>query len=126
MSTQLNQYIIWGKNLPYRWHKEWEAANGKDFYNHFESYMSDSAFDSKIVHKEGIFCLFDGRDGGYIIIGRVMAKCGDHQWLGEKPMDLPVFPTDTEKEFIQSAVERVFGLECCASDFQLWLVTHLR
>lgn len=126
MSTQINQYLIWGVSVPYSWAKEWEKANEKgedSFYSSFEGYMDDSSFNAKIVHKDGIFCLFDGRDGEYIIIGRVLAKSSDGEYIAtDGPMKMPIL-TELEQELIRESVKRVFGIE---GEFTHWLVTHYR
>src|SRR5690349_15582244 len=94
MSVQRNQYLMWGVKKPYEFAKEWEAANKKDdpdfdgFYNHFEKFIDDSAFDSKITEVDGIFCLFDGMNGKYIVIGKVLAKSSDHEPITYEPMKI--------------------------------------
>lgn len=111
MSTQINQFLMYGISLPYGWHKEWEKKNGTDFYETFESFMDDSTFESKVKHKDGIFCLFDGRDGRFIVIGRVIEKAKDGDFIGEeKPITFPEF-TDLEKELLAESIKRNFGVE---------------
>lgn len=115
---------MYGVSVPYDWHKEWEQRTGKEFYETFESFMDDSAFTSEIKHKDGIFCLFDGRDGRCIIIGRVLEKSGDGDYIGcGSPLELPVKLTDMERELIGASIERNFGLTAAPS---FWFVTILR
>jgi len=125
VSTQVNQWFMWGIKVPYEWHDEWEKKNPDkgEFYPYFESFMDDSAFTSGVNHKEGIFCLFDGRDGKYIIIGRVFQKTRDGDLLGEQKPFSPPKLTELEKELIQTSVMRNFGLE---GAFDYWFVTQLR
>lgn len=123
MSTQVNQFLMWGIRKPYSWHKQWEKETGKDFSETFESFQDDSAFESTVNHKDGIFCLFDGRDGRYIIIGRVLAKTRDGSLLGENEPIMLHPPTKLEKEFIRNAVVKNFGID---GDFRLWFITHYR
>lgn len=121
MSTQTNQFLMWGIKKPYSWHKQWEKETGKEFNETFESFEEDSAFESTVNHKEGIFYLFDGCNGKYIIIGRVLAKARDGEFLGD---DEPIMlhpPTKLEKEFIRNAVVKNFGID---GDFRLCFVTH--
>jgi len=122
MSTQVNQYFMYGICLPYNWHKEWESETGKDFHDTFDEFMQDNAFERKVNHKEGIFCLFDGRDGRYIIIGRVLEKSDDDfRYLGSnKPITIPNL-TDIEKEYIQNSVKKYFNLD---KEFNFYFVTH--
>lgn len=124
MSTQINQYLIWGIRLPYKWHEEWERVNEKPdgFYEHFEEFMDDSAFDSKIVHKDGIFMIFDGCNGKFIFIGRVIAKSRDGYMIGDPPIDMGPL-TEIEQELIRNSVQRNFNV---TGDFKQWLVVQYR
>lgn len=124
MSTQINQFLIWGIKKPYSWHKQWEEETdiGKEFCETFKSFAEDSAFESTVNHKDGIFCLFDGKNGKYIFIGRVLAKAKHGELLGDEPIMLRP-PTKLEKEFIRNSVVKNFGID---GDFRLWLVTHYR
>ncbi len=112
MSTQINQYLMYGILLPYSFHKEWEKENNDDFYEKFEEFIEDSSYDSKVNHVEGIHCLFDGRDGRFIIIGRVIAKSKDGELLGCETaitiMDDKF--TELEKELLSTSIKRNFGI----------------
>lgn len=130
MSTQINQYLMYGIALPYTFAEEWEKAQPKednkhpDFYTHFEGFIQDSAFNDKIVHKEGIFCLFDGRDGRCIIIGRVIARTSDHGFLADEGPPLTMkAPTPLEQELLAASIERNFGV---TGEMQFHFVTMLR
>lgn len=126
MSTQINQYLMWGISLPYKWHQEWEKQNEKPdgFYEEFEDFMDDSAFSADIQHKDGIFCLFDGCNGSFIIIGRVLAKSKDGDHIAEgKPLKIADTLTGLEKELIQNSVKRNFGVE---GEFAHYFVTAYR
>ncbi len=122
MSTQTNQYFMYGIEKPYEWHREWEKETGKEFHATFEEYMHDNAFTRKVEHKDGIFCLFDGRDGRYVIIGRVLAKTDDDDpFLGSgKPIVVPDL-SDIEREYIEESVFKHFGLK---GEFHFYFVTH--
>lgn len=124
MSVQSNQYLIYGICKPGSWRKEWEKETGNDFYATFESFMDDSAFNKKINHKDGIFCLYDGMNGKYVIIGRVLAKGSDEEPFiayGE-PISFTE-PTELEKELISNSIERNFGIK---EELKHWLITHYR
>ena len=124
MSVQTNQYLMYGISKPFQFVKDWEKETGKDFYETFEDYMDDSAFKKDIHHKDGIFCLFDGMNGKYIIIGRVLYKgTDDEPFVADgKPLSFTE-PTDLEKELISNSIERVFGVK---EEMKHWLVTHYR
>lgn len=123
MSTQTNQYFMYGILMPYEWHKKWEKETGKDFYNTFENFMHTNAYTTKVEHRDGIFCLFDGRDGSYIIIGKVLEKTDDDDpFLGlGKPIRVPDLG-DVEKTYIENSVFKHFGL---GGEFHFYFVTHL-
>lgn len=124
MSTQINQYVMYGISVPFEWHYEWEAENGKDFYDTFEKFMQDSAFNLDVTHSDGIFCLFDGRDGRFIIIGKVLKKSDDDEpFIGsEEPIKIDEI-SNTEKLIIQSKVLEYFGLK---GEFNYYFVTKYR
>lgn len=105
MSVQINQYIMIGVRIPF-------PGKHDDFYEKYESFMEDSAFNSNISHKEGIFCLFDGMNGKYVIIGRVMAKSSDGEYLADgEPIELPLTLTELEQELISESINRNFGID---------------
>lgn len=122
MSIQTNQYFMYGITVPYEWHKQWEEKTGKDFHETFEEFMDDNSFTTQVNHKEGIFCLFDGRDGRYIIIGRVLEKTSDHDpfLASGKPLQVPELD-ELERMMIETNVERYFDL---TGDFHYYFVTH--
>lgn len=68
MSVQLNTYVMRGVLLPY--------ADMKGRHDVLEPYM-DSASDDRV--RDGITVLYDGMNGQYVAIGRVIAKTGNHQ-----------------------------------------------
>lgn len=135
MSTQINQYLIYGISLPYDWHKEWEKAkNGNlkscepgyvDFYTASRDYLYDSAFDANWPQKDGITLLFDGRDGRFIIIGHCLAKAKHGDYLGERCiLEIPSDPVPASfKEYLKTEVKRVFGVE---GIWKIYLVTKFR
>jgi len=123
MSTQINQYFMYGILVPYTWRNEWQEKTEKSFNETFEEFMDDSAFDTKIKHKEGIFCLSAGRDGKFIIIGRILDKSSDGEYLGSgKPITIPEL-TDIEKEYIEGSVKKHFNLE---GKFNFYFITKYR
>lgn len=127
MSVQTVQYLMWALRLPYEWHEEWESEHAKhfpkaDFYEHFKDFIDDSAFDSKAVHKDGIFCLFDGMNGKFIFIGRVLAKAKDMEMIGDPPLAMP-WVTLIDQHIIRESVLRNFGV---GGDFDTWLIAQYR
>ena len=135
MSTQINQYLIHGIRLPYKWSKDWElhANDGIDawnperrsFYETFAAYHRDSAYEDEWPMKDGITMLFDGRDGRWIFIGHCMAKAKEGDLLGEsEPLVIAPEPLPSPvREFMQAEIKRVFGVE---GQWNTYLVTQFR
>jgi hypothetical protein len=123
MSTQVNQYFIYGTLLPYKWHREWERITGKNFCDTYEKFMTDNAFTTEIKHIDGIMCLFDGRDGKYIIIGRVLKKTDDNNryMASGKPIEVPLLRPEEEEKVMDSVVKH-FGVNDVG--FGYYFVTH--
>lgn len=123
MSVQINQYLMYGINVPVKWIREWKKGNeGKDWYDTFESFMDDSAYKKQVKHKDGIFCLYDGMNGDFLIIGKVIDKSVDGEYLGDKPISFDE-KTLSEKNEIAESVYRNFGI---TGDIKYWFVTMYR
>lgn len=124
MSTQINQYVIWGISLPYKDAPKACGCDGADeFYEKFRRFSDDSAYESIVNHEDGIFLLNDGRDGRFTIIGRVLAKAKDGEYLGrDVPFSFEPL-TPLEKELIQGSIKRNFGI---IGYPKLYVVTRFR
>lgn len=122
MSTKQNQYFMYGILMSYDWSKAWEKKTGKNFHETFDEFMNDDSYSELVRHKDGIFCLFDGRDGEYIIIGRVLNKTScDEPFLGdEAPLKIPDL-NEYERTIIEQTVHRHFKLK---GSFGFYFVTH--
>jgi hypothetical protein len=120
MSTAINQYFMYGILVPFTWYKEWEKETGKDFHETFEKYLEESHDNRLVYNEEGIFCLFDGRDGRFIIIGQVLLKSNDDDLLGnDEPISIPKFDI-VDELLIQASIEEHFGLK---GEFNYYFVT---
>lgn len=124
MSIQTNQYLIYGINVPVKWIEQWKKKNkDKDWYETFESFMDDSAFTKKVKHKDGIFCLYDGMSGKFLIIGKVLDKSEDGELLADHgPMSFDE-RSESEKKEIADSIQRNFGI---SGEIKHWLVTMYR
>jgi hypothetical protein len=118
MGRNINQYFMYGISVPYNWHKEWEIETGKDFHDTFEDFTTED------INNNEIFCLFDGRDGKYIIIGKVLEKTDERQtFLGDdKPIVIPKM-TMWDKDCVKRKVKKYFGL---TGEFNFYFITHYR
>lgn len=124
MGVQTNQYLIYGIKTDPKFIREWEKTNGKDFYDEFDEFMDDSAFNRKIGQKDGIFCLYDGMSGRYLIIGRVYQKGSDDDpFVGDSEPFCFDEPSESDKSKISESIERNFGLK---GEMKMWLVTRYR
>jgi len=85
VSTHVNTYAMIGVVLP-------GDTFGDDAYDHLEPYR-DSAFDG-IKHHDGLCVLYDGMNGSYVAIGKVIAKTEDGQGF-EEPITFPALPVET-------------------------------
>ena len=92
MSVQCNTYILRGALLPY--------ADFKDRYDDLEPYM-DSAFKG-VHHHNGLCVIYDGMNGKYVAIGRVLAKTENHQGFDAPFTVSPA--TDHEDDMLRALV----------------------
>lgn len=113
MSVSTNQYLILGVKLPY----ERETS-----YEDFEPYI-DNGYKPDIIHKNGLACIYDGMNGNYIMLGRIIEKSPrDEQIDGPYCMEA----VDPERaEFISGLINLSFPkIVVSAQDIKLWIVTH--
>lgn len=120
MSVQINQYLICGVKLDY---KEYESkwANEEDKgYDRLSPYM-DSAFKG-IQHKDNISCIFDGMNGDYIFMGKVLAKTQDHEFF-EPEMEIE-FLTKLEKDLLLKVIKTIVDTD--QEECKYYLFSHYR
>lgn len=106
----LNQYFMYGISVPYNRYKEWEERTGRCF---------------PVGVYGNIFCLFNGRDGRYIIIGKVLERTdtddNNPSYMGYKePLIVPELE-EVDKIIIQNSVKEHFDLE---GEFHYYFVTQ--
>jgi hypothetical protein len=89
----------------------------KDRYDDLEPYM-DSAFKG-IHHHNGLCVLFDGMDGKYVAIGRVLAKTKDHQGFGG-----PVVVQADDDDGLKERIRELLAAE--VADIQTLVISHYR
>jgi hypothetical protein len=120
MSVQINQYLMYAVSIPPKAFEE----RGEDWYDQMsEKFQDDSAYKKEVKHVDGIFWLYDGMSGKYSLIGRVMDKSSDGDFIASNgPMTMPEL-SGLEKEFIHNSVKRNFEIE---GEFKMYLVTHYR
>jgi hypothetical protein len=114
MSTRVNTYVMVGALFPY------DALKGA--YDRLEPYM-DSPFTMNIEHREGLCVLYDGMNGEYVAIGRVLEKTGNHDFF-EYPIRIAPLG-DTERQSLHDDIRRLIQLE---GDFsvQHLVISHFR
>jgi hypothetical protein len=113
MSTQVNTYVMIGALFPY------DLLAGS--YERLEPYK-DGAFEG-IRHHEGLCVLYDGMDGQYVAIGRVLEKTGNHNHF-EHPIRIAPLG-DAERQSLHDDIRRLIRLE---GDFsvQHLVISHYR
>ena len=117
MGTRVNQYFMYGILVPYNWYRKWEQGTGRSFHAVFADFMNDD------VDTDDISCLFDGRDGRFIIIGKVLERSADDEYLGsDQPIRVPEFD-EIDKIGIRESVKKNFDLE---GQFHFYFVTQYR
>jgi hypothetical protein len=99
MSVQVNTYVMEGVLFEY--------AALEDRYEDFEPYM-DSAFEG-IKHKDGICVLFDGMNGDYVAIGRVIAKTENGQHFETGPITITPSTSFESQVELSLAISRLVG-----------------
>lgn len=110
MSTNYNQYIILGIKVPF----------DSFTYEQLEDY-GDNGYKEETGQNEGITAIFDGMNGKYIIIGKVLYKSEINEPL-EGIIDLNV-QDDFEEARIAVKLNLLFKINY-SNDVKLWLVTH--
>jgi len=113
MSTQINQYLMYGAKLEYSEH----VSNDGD-YEKFEKF-EDNAFKPD-MNNNGLHCLFDGMNGEYIYIGECLAKSENHEML--ESFEIPKL-NKKFKDRVKEQVKMELDIE---ADMQLHMVTHCR
>ena len=112
MSVQSNQYLIYGARLDFK-----KYADDED-YERFGRYM-DSAFDDT-MNPNGLHCLYDGKSGQYIVIGRCLSKSPEGGTV--ESMEIPSIGPDLA-EMTHLLVRAELGIE---APMALHLITHYR
>jgi len=86
MSTQINQYLIVGQKLDFgEFHDKLNNNDPLDpdaWLDDILDKYSDNAFKG-IHHYNGLCVLYDGMNGEFVFIGRVIEKSGNHEMLNK-------------------------------------------
>jgi hypothetical protein len=94
-------------------------VSGDSRYEKFESYI-DHGHEKEITRKNGLTAIYDGMNGKYILVGRVLERSSMDQPL-DGPIEMKV-PDWTTVELLRGLLATEFGIE--NADVQLWFVTH--
>jgi len=105
---KLNEYFIYGILLPYDWYQDWEMKTGRNFNSVFADYIDDN------VDADDMICLFDNRDGKFLIIGKVLKRINDGN-----PIIIPEID-DVNIYVIESIIRRKFKID--SGDFHYYFV----
>ena len=94
MGVHVNTYVMWGVLLPY------EPFKGK--YDDLEPHMDDRRSDVADA-KTSVKVLYDGMNGKYVAIGRIVERTGSHGVFHE--------PINAASEYIDAATGMLTGGE---------------
>lgn len=100
------QYFIYGISLPVATLQTWERQKGFNFNEVYIEFVNEDAFINSSVEDAGSYCLFNTRDGKFIILGR---KIDVHE-SDESPYKF-IELNDFEKDYIKNHVKKHFGIE---------------
>ena len=103
MSVNVKHYVMIGVDIGYR--------NDDELYERLEPYME--------LGKE-VFCLFDGMNGEYIILGEIV-QVGD-QYEGMKYKDISLIELKVMADRVEHNLRKLFGIEHCRPE--LFTVSH--
>lgn len=92
---------MYGTLVSLKWFTEWKA-NNKDFVNN-----------NKIIGS--ISCVFNGRDGFFIIIGEILWKGTD-----DTSIEIPLI-NEEHQDFVKNVVKERFGRE---GEFSYFLIKN--
>jgi hypothetical protein len=98
--TLINEYFMYGILIPHDRYEEWENGTGRKF---------------PVGIYGDIFCLFDSRDGKFVIVGKKIRATNY-----ESPILVPEL-TETEENDIKLSVKKHFGIE---GDFHYYFVKN--
>lgn len=118
MSTQVNQYLIYGVKLTW---DEYEKLEQKVSEDEMWSYANDSCYSSEAVHKNGLFALIDGMNGDYAVIGRVIDKSSDGEYIANTPYSIEELLTTIDTKDVKNALVECFGIK---DECKVYLCTH--
>jgi hypothetical protein len=116
MSTTWNQFVIYGVKIPYK-------NNLPGYvYKSWEPYMRAAEKRKGFRHHKGLAVLYDGRDGRFTIIGRILARSNDSEQI-DGPIGLKI-PDAKVADLVKGAIEHQFNIK--DPEPKLWLVTMYR
>lgn len=116
MSVRTNQYLIQGVKLPYNSHQS--------RYDDYEPYFDDGR--SLVIKPyKGLNVIFDGMNGKFIIIGRIIVKAVIDESIAG-PIKIPEIDSNTA-DMIANLINVSFpdpDINFEAVDIGTWIVTH--
>lgn len=125
MSTRTNTYVLYGVKLPYLFGRQDNDPEGDEWYQRWEPYL-DNGYAETWAEKNGLTAIFDGMNGKWVFIGRVLARSGYDEFL-ENPVEMVL--TETEKQLIQGLIHFALEKELAPGfaeipEPQFWVFTH--
>lgn len=117
----VTKYFIYGVSLPIKWKIDWEDAHGTKFREAFLEFRNAFWEEGKEV-SNGIAYPYSGRDGDSFIIGIVLERNSEKEFVykQEQPVLIPEL-TDEKKKIFEDALKYFFGIK---EDFHYFYVLN--
>lgn len=123
MSTQINQYVIYGYQFDYNdVQKVLNEKFGEEKKEEIYDLYYDSAFKKEVVEVDGCSMLIDGYDGKYIFFGKFFEKTNNYEYL--ETMEVPKVSSKVKKN-LEEQVQKLFGTNFDKKP-KIYFVTHYR
>jgi len=128
MGVDRTDYVIVGVNVPYDdFYAGVSHPNDGDGMDHYEKYCEpyvDDSHKSEIHERDGLTMIFDGMNGKYVIVGRVLAKARASHGEGLPMIDCSL-PPESEVKLLSALIGKCFPfLDMAHYPIRVWALAH--
>lgn len=117
MSVNFNQYIFFGVKLPYE-------NQDDDSYEKFEPYI-DNCYKKEITGHNDISCIYDGMNGHYIMLGRIILKGEMDVPFCDEPFKIPELDYLTKIAVAGDIRKNFPDVNVTPFDVKAYVLTHV-
>lgn len=114
MSAAVNRYIMLGAKFQFKP----SPYNFEDFEDYLDNHNA-----GKVTEKNGLTCIYDGMNGKYIMLGKVLHKSGNYEEFDHDVIELPRGTDFNLFVNIRESIMTAFPLLPNAN-IKLYFVTH--